>query len=257
MRVGLLVLVAAVAGWAADKPRFVKIPAGSAVLGCDEKEPCVKNFPRKEVKFDQPFWMTRTEVTVGQFLEFVNATGYRTEAEKAGEKKTWRNPGFKASHAQPVVWVSLPDARAYCEWAGGAVPNEAEWEYAARAGATTYHYWGEEIDARYLWYRQNTDGRPEPVATKKPNAWGLYDVEGNVWEWVEDGGSHSSITEKGWGSVRGGGWITCPEPYPPNKNGLRQRQIGLTVPFPIFERQNFQPDFRREDAGFRCVRRPR
>ncbi|HBY60801.1 MAG TPA: hypothetical protein DEH78_13345 [Solibacterales bacterium] len=255
MKRALLLVALAAECLAADRPRFVKIPAGSAVMGCEEREPCVKHLPKKRVEFAQPFWMARTEVTVGQFADFVHATGYRTEAEQAAEPRTWRDPGFPVARQQPVVWVTLTDAKAYCAWAGGAVPNEAEWEYAARAGASTYHYWGEEIDGRYLWYRQNSDGKPRAVASKKPNTWGLYDVEGNVWEWVADGGPHSSITEKGWGSVRGGGWLSCPEPYPPSKTGLRMRQIGLTVPFPIFEKQNFAPGFRREDAGFRCVRR--
>ena len=149
--------------------------------------------------------------------------------------------------------MTLNDAKAYCESIGARVPFEAEWEYAARAGSTTHHYWGEEIDDRYLWYFNNTDERPEPVARKRPNAWGLYDVEGNAMEWVRAGGPHSSITRADAGSLRGGSYASCPEPYPP-ENGLRQRAIGLGPTFPEFKNSNFRPDERRFDFGIRCAK---
>ena len=133
--------------------------------------------------------------------------------------------------------MSLNDAKAYCESIGARVPLENEWEYAARAGSTTYHYWGEEIDDRYLWYFNNTDQRPEPVGRKLPNAWGLYDMEGNAMEWVQRG-PHSSITRDNAGSVRGGSYATCPEPYPPAK-GQRQRALGLGPTFPGFKNSTF------------------
>ena len=141
-------------------------------MGCDAALPCAESLPRKRVEFDHPFQMSATEVTVSQFRKFVNATGYRTDAEKAGEIHTWRAPGFPLRGNQPVVFMSLNDAKAYCESIGARVPLETEWEYAARAGSTTYHYWGEEIDDRYLWYFNNTDQRPEPVGRKLPNALG-------------------------------------------------------------------------------------
>lgn len=130
---------------------------------------------------------------------------------------------------------------------------KAEWEYAARAGAQTHHHWGEEIDGRYLWYRANTNGRPGKVARKLPNRWGLYDDEGNAWEWVAGGGPHSGVTLPGHGFIRGGGWMTCPEPYPPT-NGVRSRQTGLGVVFENFARQNFKADWRRDDSGLRSAR---
>ncbi len=149
--------------------------------------------------------------------------------------------------------MSLNDAKAYCEFLGARVPFEAEWEYAARAGSTTHHYWGEEIDGRYLWYFNNTDERPEPVGRKRPNAWGLYDIEGNAMEWVRDGGPHSSITRAGAGSLRGGSYASCPEPYAP-QDGMRQRAIGLGPTFPNFRNSNFRPDERRFDFGIRCAK---
>lgn len=246
------VLAASVSATAGE-PRFVRIPPGSFVMGCEPGFPCATALPKKLVEFPTAFWMARTEVTVDQFRQFAAATGYRTDAEKAGESRTWRAPGFTLAGNQPVVWMTLNDANAYCASIGARVPNEAEWEYAARAGATTYHYWGEEIDGRYLWYFENTRDRPGPVGRKRPNAWGLFDTEGNAWEWVRGEGPHTSVTRPGWGTLRGGSWITCPEPYPP-VNGRRQRVIGLSVVFVEAKDGNFPPDMRRYDFGIRCAK---
>jgi formylglycine-generating enzyme required for sulfatase activity len=249
----LLMLVAGACLATAQRSAFVTIPAGSFVMGCEPAEPCAKSLPKKTVTIERPFDLARYEVTVAQFRAFVQATGYRTDAEKTGDARTWRSPGFALSDRQPVVFMSLNDATEYCAFAGARVPFEAEWEYAARAGSTTHHYWGEEIDDRYLWYFGNTDERPMPVGRKLPNRWGLYDIEGNAMEWVRDGGPHSSITHPGAGSVRGGSYAMCPEPYPP-RNGIRQRFIGLGPTFPGFENSNFRREERRFDYGIRCAR---
>jgi formylglycine-generating enzyme required for sulfatase activity len=252
-RILLLISLAATLA-VAESPRFVTVPAGSFQLGCDPRLNCAEIFPKKMVTFSRPFLMARTETTVGQFRRFAKATGYRTEAEKAGDKFTWQAPGFPLSDKQPVVFMTLNDAAAYCEWIGARLPTEAEWEYAARAGSTTYHYWGEEIDARYLWYFGNAGGKPRPVGRKLPNAWGLHDMEGNAWEWVLPSPPHTSITGPDYGSIRGGSWMTCPEPYRPDKNGVRGRQIGLSVPLEVSKNGNFRRTWRRYDSGFRCGR---
>jgi formylglycine-generating enzyme required for sulfatase activity len=237
----------------APAQEYARIPPGAFEMGCESGYPCAVSLPKKRVEFLQPLWMTKTEVTVKQFRAFVKATGYRTDAEKAHDARTWRSPGFPLSIRQPAVYLSLNDANAYCTWTGARVPFEAEWEYAARAGTTTHHYWGEEIDGRYLWYFENTRAKPGPVGRKLPNAWGLYDVEGNAWEWTKGGGPHTSVTKPGWGTIRGGSWITCPEPYPP-KEGRRQRTIGLSVAFEEFKDGNFPPGYRRYDTGIRCAK---
>jgi formylglycine-generating enzyme required for sulfatase activity len=252
MRPVLLVLAGAALALA-QKPEFVTIPAGSFVMGCEPAEPCAKSLPKKLVTIERPFQIAKYEATVAQFREFVRATGYRTDGEKGGDRRTWRAPGFPLSNRQPVVFMSLQDATAYCQYIGARVPVEAEWEYAARAGSTTFHYWGDEIDDRYLWYFNNTDERPMPVGRKLPNAWGLYDMEGNAMEWVRDGGPHSSITRAGAGSPRGGSYAMCPEPYRP-VNGVRQRFISLGPTFRGFENSNFRPEERRYDFGIRCAR---
>lgn len=249
----LLLAMACATLAAAQKPEFVTIPAGSFMMGCEPVQPCAKSLPKKIVVIEHPFQISKYEVTVGQFRAFVKSTGYRTDAEKANDARNWQSPGFLLADRQPVVFMSLNDATTYCEFAGARVPLEAEWEYAARAGSAASHYWGDEIDDRYLWYFNNTDERPMPVGRKLPNAWGLFDVEGNAMEWVRDGGPHSSITKAGGGSVRGGSYATCAEPYPP-KNGIRQRAISLGPIFPEFENSNFRREERRFDFGIRCAR---
>jgi formylglycine-generating enzyme required for sulfatase activity len=174
----------------AGGPELVRIPAGS--------------FGGSAVA---PFWMHKTEVTVGHFAQFVKSTGYRTAAEKAGTSRTWKTPGFKVSRRQPVVYVTFTDADAYCRSIGARLPSDMEWEYAARAGAVGRHYWGDRIDDRHLWYRANSDGHPHPVGGKLPNAWGLYDVEGNVWEWSVSTDSRGETTA----NRRGGSWVDCEE----------------------------------------------
>lgn len=87
---------------------------------------------------------------------------------------------------QPITHVDWHEARQYCKKVGKRLPTEAEWEYSARAGTQSRFPWGNEIDDDYLWYAANSSREPTNVGKKKPNAWGLYDMVGGVWEWVED-----------------------------------------------------------------------
>ena len=191
MHPSLAIALAFAASALAQKPAFVEIPAGSFVMGCDPALACSETLPKQRVAFDRPFQLAKYEVTVGEFRAFVKGTGYRSDAEKAGDVETWQSPGFPLGNQQPVVFMSFNDAKAYCESIGGRVPLEAEWEYAARAGATTHHYWGEEIDDRYLWYFSNTDQRPDAggpqtaerlgsLSTWKATPWNGYAAEGRT-----------------------------------------------------------------------------
>ncbi|MEN8221157.1 MAG: formylglycine-generating enzyme family protein, partial [Pseudomonadota bacterium] len=168
------------------------------------------------------FAMGRYEVTVGEFRRFVNATGYKTDAEKEGSCYTykdsswqkvkgvnWRNPNFSQDSAHPVVCVSWNDATTYAKWLATQtgkqyrLPTEAEWEYAARAGTKTARYWGNNPDDAcgyanvhdntskrengFGWaHHKCTDGyaKTAPVGRFKPNGFGLFDMLGNVWEWT-------------------------------------------------------------------------
>ena len=198
-------------------PELVVVPPGTFLMGSpsyemgrDEDEG-----PVHQVTIGQPFAVGKCEVTVGEYGRFVGTTGYEGENECSvwtGEKwekesgRTWRDPGFRQTERDPVVCVSWKDAQAYTEWLsrqtgkGYRLLSEAEWEYVARAGTTTARYWGEreEGQCRYAngadsrmefsWGIACDDGytRTAPVGSYATNEFGLYDVLGNVLEWVQD-----------------------------------------------------------------------
>lgn len=98
------------------------------------------------------------------------------------------NPSKFIHPNNPVEQVNYYDIQKFIKKSSGAcrLPTEAEWEYAARAGAETRYYWGNVMDGEYAWFMDNAEGVTHPVGQKKPNAFGLYDMMGNVWEWTED-----------------------------------------------------------------------
>ncbi len=188
---------------------FVSIPAGEFLMGCSSNDSSCSDDekPSHKVKLTKGFYMGKYEVTKGEFQKFVDATKYQTEAEKGdgcdswtdSEWKTkkefsWRNVGFTQTENDPVVCVSWNDTQEYAKWLSKKegksyrLPTEAEWEYAARAGAKTKYSFGNEESKLedYAWYSSNSGSKTHPVGQKKPNAFGLYDMLGNVWEWVND-----------------------------------------------------------------------
>lgn len=236
-----------------DGMTFVWIPAGSFTAQVLAEKQAVddpeKTVPQ-EVTFVQGFWLGSTEVTVAQFARFVKETGYVTDAEKAKNRFTWKSPGFPQQANHPVVYVSYPDAGRYAQWAGVDLPVEAEWLYACRAGTTTKFYWGDEVDDRYLWHRCNTDGTgTRPVARKLPNAWGLYDMVGNAWEYCR-------VEDTCWAS-RGASWTRCPQYR--TRHGTMTGVLLEEAVAPRLERCDPHPKFPPypwdDDRGFRCIRR--
>ena len=164
--------------------------------------------PPRKTRITRSFYLAATETTLGEFRAFVAETGYVTDAERDGKGAdgkangrwtsgpafSWNNMGYERGDDQPVVNVSWNDARAYCSWLSAKegrryrLPTEAEWEYACRAGSTGRYSWGDD-DAQqneHSWTRANSAGGPHPVAQLKPNAWGLYDMLGNVYEYCQD-----------------------------------------------------------------------
>ena len=202
------------------EPEMVVIPGGSFRMGCVSGQDCYDNeHPVHTVRVGS-FELSKYEVTFEQYDRFTAATG-RNPAGDSGWGR-WR---------RPVINVSWEDTVAYVRWLSGQtgeryrLPSEAEWEYAARAGSVTAYSWGNEIGRN----RANCDGcgsqwdnrQTAPVGSFGPNGWGLHDMHGNVWEWVQDcwngsyGGAPSdgSAWERGDCSqrvLRGGSWINLP-----------------------------------------------
>ncbi len=150
--------------------RWVTIPAGEGVIGDDNSSYDDEN-PRWKVRFTTDIEMLDTEVTRAQY---------------AAQTPGWRWDGSDPD--LPVTGVRWSEAVTFCDAIGGRLPSEVEWEYAARAGTTTAYSFGDSSSrlGDYTWYSGNAEGSVHPVAQKLPNAWGLYDMHGNAWEWVED-----------------------------------------------------------------------
>ncbi len=207
---------------------LVLVPAGEFSMGAPDWDPdaIAEEKQQHQVQITKPFHLAVHEVTVGQFGEFVEATGYRTECETAGKGGhgfesfgpappykpiySWRNTGFKQSRDFPVVNVTWKDARAFCAWlsekerAAYRLPSEAEWEYACRAGTLGRYGTAPTLreaaalgnipdatgKARWPhWLTPDTyDGYAfnAPVGRFPLNAFGLADMQGNAMEWVED-----------------------------------------------------------------------
>ena len=269
-----------------DCPEMVVVPAGEFEMGSREQEPdrLAGEGPVHPVRLGHPFALMRNEVTRGQFFAFVKDTGYRAAKscfagdgtdwrEYAG--KTWKEPGFSQDPSHPVVCLSWADARAYADWLSKKtgqsyrLPSEAEWEYAARAGSQHRYSYGDN-DRELCTYANVVDlsmksGFPgfkdawryvdcvdgyvytAPVGKFKPNAFGLNDMHGNAWEWVQDC-FHDSyqgapVDGRPWDSavcakrtVRSGSW----DRY---QDGVRSAV-----------RNGVEPAIGNDDVGFRLAR---
>jgi formylglycine-generating enzyme required for sulfatase activity len=267
---------------------YLRIAPGAFVMGCvpGDSSCSPEERPARQVSLTQPMWMSQTEVTIEAFARFVAATGYRTRAEQTGQGRfwqtdegwqwvsglSWRAP-FDASVAGnpqwPAVQVAWTDSDAFCRWAGGRLPTEAEWEYAARGGRTGERFpWGnaptpivgrtihangpdERTRRRFqLWeiFTGFDDGYEmlAPVGRFAPNGFGLFDMAGNAWEWVSDWYSPDAYAtlpavdprgpESGQGhAARGGSWAYAPRQ-------LRSSERGWA-----------EPEFWTATFGFRCV----
>lgn len=205
-----------------DCPEMVAIPAGSFEMGAPSGEAgrLDAEGPLHRVNV-AAFALAKTHVTRGQFAAFVNATGYPAGSScytleggvwEVRQGRSWRDPGYPQENSHPAVCLSWRDAKAYVDWLAQKsskhyrLPSEAEWEYAARAGTTSARYWGEsaeqacahanvmdstskgQVPGLIREEHDCSDGYvyTAPVGSFKPNAFGLNDMIGNAWEWVED-----------------------------------------------------------------------
>ncbi len=218
-------------------PEMVVIPAGSFTMGVapgeEAREEVPEKFrgwaePRHPVTIGKSFSMGKYEVTFAEWDACVEAGGCKHRPKDQGWGRGDR----------PVIYVSWDDTKAYMRWLSQMtgqeyrLPNEAEWEYAARAGTTTAYWWGEMARHEYANYGKFVccgglaRGRDQwrytaPAGSFSPNGFGLHDVHGNVWEWVEDcwqgnfEDAPSDGTARTTGScvnrvVRGGSWFDTP-----------------------------------------------
>ena len=161
--------------------QFALVPAGSFMMGAHEFEGGNDNEkPQHKVTISRPFYLGIYEVTQEQWL-----------------KVTGSNPSEFQARNKPVETVSWEDIQVFIRKLNKMentdkyrLPTEAEWEYAARAGTDTTYCYGDDPDAEQLynygWYGGNGGSKTKIVGRLKPNAWGLYDMHGNVWEWVQD-----------------------------------------------------------------------
>ena len=240
--------------------KLVRIPAGTFMMGSPPKakyRPQRNERPQREVTIRRSFHMGACEVTRGQFAAFIKASRRKTDAERLGQAyawdgrkwdkvkgATWRKPGFEQTDEHPVICVSWTDATNFCDWLGKKagrsvrLPTEAEWEYACRAGTKTAFWWSDDAaggkgacNAADGTARKRFKGWAifdwedgcvftSPVGKYRPNAFGLHDMLGNVWEWcsgayVEQPGRRSvrSVPYADKGNrrvVRGGSWMSPP-----------------------------------------------
>jgi sulfatase modifying factor 1 len=278
-------------------PELVRLAGGAFLMGTDDAEgfPADGEGPVRTVTVG-PFAIAPTTVTNAEFAAFVAATGYVTEAERfgwsfvfrqfvpsrlarevrqavAGAEWWWPIPGAywyapegpgssiarRSDH--PVVHVSWHDAVAYCVWAGGRLPSEAEWEFAARGGLAGRRYpWGDELtpggkhrcniwQGRFPEKNSAADGYvgTAPVRTYPPNGFGLYNVVGNVWEWCADwfSAAHDDVRndphgpDSGTARVLRGGSYLCHRSYC-NRYRVAARSANT-------------PDSTSGNTGFRCA----
>ncbi|HEU0043432.1 formylglycine-generating enzyme family protein [Sphingomonas sp.] len=260
----LLALVATLPGHSfrdrPETPVMVVVPAGRVLMGSDEAETtregrppaaAATERPRREVRFERPFAVARAHVTMAEFEAFASATRRPMAgclvavAGKWGDgplpAHSYRNPGFRQRRDEPAVCIDWSDASAYAAWLSARTGfryrllTEAEWEYAARAGATTARWWG-DTPAAMCTHANGGDRAYAAVMpgdktanlscsdgfayTSRwrafpPNPFGLHDMLGNAWQWVADcftpvPGALKSAGACKARSIRGGSWHNGP-----------------------------------------------
>jgi formylglycine-generating enzyme required for sulfatase activity len=240
------------------EPQMVEIPPGEFLMGIPEAESQREGTkdlddnarPQQKVTFRDGFLLARYPVTRGEFAAFVADTQRDMPSVRNID---WQNPGFEQDERHPVVCVSHKDAEDYAEWLSRKtgrhyrLPSEAEWEYAARARMATARFWGDGWNEAPSYAHTQAHGTA-PVGSYQPNGFGLFDMLGNVWEWVadywhenydglpKDGSAWTTGGSAAWRVVRGGAWNYDPSSV---RAGYRIR---------------LEPDYRNGFVGFRLAR---
>ncbi len=266
---------------------MVVVPAGSFSMGRDRLDSDFdgRQSPAHSVTFARAFAVGIYDVTRGQYARFIRAANYKVKKgcnviDPEGRwimdpDKDWRNPGFQQANEDPVVCVSWNDTQAYISWLNSVVhpdsrnhgpyrlPSEAEWEYVARAGSTTPYYWGPEASHQFANYGINDcnpcgakrQGRDRwlftsPVGSFPPNAFGLYDILGNAWQWTQDCMHYSFDGAPADGSP----WVTDTNRACYNRILRGGSWLDPDILLTIFIRNPWAPDDRNNANGFRVAR---
>jgi formylglycine-generating enzyme required for sulfatase activity len=267
------VYVKIVANSEGQEIKMIRINPGTFIMGSPTTEPSRYSDETQHQVTLSGFYLSEKAITNEQYCRFLNATGVpstgTTNVTGYGSQTLvststtypwgvvftggmWQPQTGCANH--PVIYVSWYGAKAFCDWAGGRLPTEAEWEYACRAGTTTPFNTGNNLTTAQANYNGNYpyNGNPtgvylartQPVGSYAPNGWGLYDMHGNVWEWCSDWygsygtGAVTNPTGPATGTsrvLRGGGW------------GGYARNCRSAYRF------DYSPDYRGNSIGFRMA----
>jgi formylglycine-generating enzyme required for sulfatase activity len=220
---------------------MAKVPAGEFIMGSNERW---DDEAPEHISSTGAFYIDLNEVTNADYIKFVRST-----------KKTppfhWPEgiiPKDKENH--PVVYVSWFDAKEYCSWAGKRLPTEQEWEKAARGEEGLIYPWGNEwsLDKSNNPYKHSTGTEPVASYPEGRSPYGLYDISGNVWEWVDSyylPHPGNPVTRAEYGEdkrvLKGGSWFDC-------------LSYGCGLSAPTFNRSFFTPEVKNNSFGFRCAK---
>jgi len=235
---------------------MVLIPAGSFQMGSNDGDSDEK--PVHTVNISE-FWMDKYEVTNAEYKKCVDAGSCRAplSVESYSRRSYY---GDSTYDNYPVINVSWDDAKKYCQWKGKRLPTEAEWEYAARGGLSGARYPnGDSINCRdanycrFIYFCDDCKGYggkdddTHPVGSYAANGYGLYDMAGNVWEWVSDWYDGKYYENR-----------TSQDPQGPSNGADRVVRGGSwgdnTVDIRVSNRLNYGPTVRNRGVGFRCAR---
>jgi serine/threonine-protein kinase len=220
-----------------DGLKYVWIPPGTFMMGCSpgDSECSDDEKPAHEVTITKGYWIGQTEVTVAAYKRFVGSRGAQM-LPAPDFNAGWNNQDM------PIVNVDWNVAHDFCTWMGGRLPTEAEWEYAARGGST---------EARHgpinevAWYSDNSGQKTHEVAQKRANRFGLYDMLGNAWEWVNDWYDQNYYQNS-----------PSQNPTGPASGHLRVLRGGSWLSYPRFVRVSLRvrsnPGNWNDNVGFRC-----
>jgi formylglycine-generating enzyme required for sulfatase activity len=221
--------------------KFVLIPEGEFDMGSFSEEKGRSDYesPVHRVIIKNPFYMGKSSVT-----------------QKQWKKTMGNNPSHFKGEDRPVEMVSWNEVQEFVNKLNSKegtdryrLPSEAEWEYACRAGTQTRYSFGEEESKlnEYAWYAENSYSKTHPIGQKKPNPWGLYDMHGNVWEWIQDSWYENYSDSPLNGSV----WEDKNSPDRVSRGGSWFCNVGFCRSASRFRRN---PESRISNMGFRLLR---